>query len=122
MGRPAAASRQYLLDHPQAEWEAEIQPDRITDERGGVAIARIERISGRHIRGQISDHTGCNRTKPNGASADGTVLSRGIDGRGGHCTSDRKVECFDRIDYGDLDASSVPTPVPSSRGWRSLLV
>ena len=40
----------------------------------------------------------------------------------GHCTGDRKAECFNRIDYGGLDASSKPASVPSDRGWRSLPV
>ena len=50
-----AASRQPLFDHAQAQREPEIQPDRIADELGGVAIASVKRVSGRRHPGQISD-------------------------------------------------------------------
>jgi hypothetical protein len=30
-----AAGRQHLLDHPQAEREAEVEPDRVADTSGG---------------------------------------------------------------------------------------
>jgi hypothetical protein len=50
IGDRNAASRQHLLNHAQAQREPEIHPHRIADERGGVAIARIKRISGRHPR------------------------------------------------------------------------
>ena len=35
------ASRQHLLDHAQAQRESEIQPDRVADELGGMAIASV---------------------------------------------------------------------------------
>src|SRR5271166_5714028 len=51
-------SRQHLLDHAKAQWDAEIQPDRVTDELGGVAVASKERVSGRRHPGQVPDHPG----------------------------------------------------------------
>jgi hypothetical protein len=50
-----AASRQHLLDHPQAQWEPEIQPDRVADEFGGEAIASIKRVSEHRHPEPISD-------------------------------------------------------------------
>src|ERR687898_761712 len=41
-----AAGGQHLLDHPQAEWEAEVQPDRVADPLGGKAIPGIGRLGG----------------------------------------------------------------------------
>src|SRR5215213_3165436 len=38
-----AACRQHLLDHAQAERKAEIQPDRVADDLGRVAVAGIAR-------------------------------------------------------------------------------
>jgi hypothetical protein len=64
-----AARRQHLLDHAQAQLEPEIQPDRVADEFGGVAIASEKRVSVRRHPGQISDHPGF--AKPNGAQLDG---------------------------------------------------
>jgi hypothetical protein len=58
VGDRDAASRRHLLDHPQTQREAEVQPDRVADEFGGVAIANINRVSGRHHPGQISDRPG----------------------------------------------------------------
>jgi hypothetical protein len=53
-----AASGQHLLDHAQAQWEPEIQPDRVAYELGGVAIAGIQRISQRRHPRQISGRPG----------------------------------------------------------------
>src|SRR5271166_5001227 len=53
-----APSRQYLLHHAKAQWEPEIQPNRVTDELSGVAVASKKRISGRRHLGQIPDHQG----------------------------------------------------------------
>src|SRR5271165_4875192 len=64
-----AASRQHLLDHAQAQREPEIQPDRIADELGGIAIACIKRVSGRRHPAQISDYPGS--AKPEAAQLDG---------------------------------------------------
>jgi hypothetical protein len=50
IGDRNAASRQHLLNQAQAQREPEIQPHRLADEHGRVAIARIKRISGRHPR------------------------------------------------------------------------
>jgi hypothetical protein len=36
-----AARRQHLLDHAQAQREPEIQPHRVADELGGIAIASV---------------------------------------------------------------------------------
>src|SRR5208337_5356584 len=68
-----AASRQHLLNHAQAQWEPEIQPDRIADELGGIAIASIERVSGRRHPAQISDYPGS--AKPEAAQLDGASVS-----------------------------------------------
>src|SRR4051794_9381474 len=46
VGDRDAASRQHLLNHTQAQREAEIEPHRVSDEFGRVAIAGIERVSG----------------------------------------------------------------------------
>src|SRR5208337_3550317 len=70
-----AASRQHLLNHAQAQREPEIQPDRIADELGGIAIASIERVSGRRHPAQISDYPGS--AKPEAAQLDGALA---IDG------------------------------------------
>ena len=63
----AAPSRQYLLDHAKARWEPEIQPDRVTDELSGVAVASKKLVSGRRHPGQIPDHPRGRptRTRPN---------------------------------------------------------
>ncbi len=53
-----APSRQYLLEHAKAQREPEIQPDRVTDELSGVAVASKKRVSGRRHSGQIPDHPG----------------------------------------------------------------
>jgi hypothetical protein len=50
-----AASCQHRFDHAQAQREPEIEPDRVADELGGMAIARINRISGVGHRTQIPD-------------------------------------------------------------------
>src|SRR5271165_2791433 len=57
-GQRDAPSRQYLLDHAKAQWEPEIQPDRVTDKLSGVAVASKKRVSGRRHPGQIPDHSG----------------------------------------------------------------
>jgi hypothetical protein len=36
-----AARRQHLLDHAQAEWKAEVQPDRLADDLGREPIAGL---------------------------------------------------------------------------------
>ena len=69
VGDQDAAGRQHLFDHAQAQREPEIQPDRIADELGGVAIASVKRVSGRRHSGQISDHP--NSAKPEAAQLDG---------------------------------------------------
>src|SRR4051794_16215685 len=57
VGDRDAARCQHLLDHPQAQWEAEIQPDRVADQFGGMAIAGVNRVSRDWHPGQISDPT-----------------------------------------------------------------
>src|SRR5271165_3809984 len=66
-----AASRQHLFDHPQAQREPEIQPDRVTDELGGVAIARVKRVSRRRHPARIADLG--TSAKPDVAQLDGAV-------------------------------------------------
>jgi hypothetical protein len=41
-----AACRQHLLDHAEAEREAEVQPNRLADDLGREAIAGIEGLGG----------------------------------------------------------------------------
>jgi hypothetical protein len=41
LGDRDAARRQHLLDHAQAQREPEIQPHRVADELGGIAIASV---------------------------------------------------------------------------------
>jgi hypothetical protein len=66
-----ATRRQHLLDHPQAQREPKIQPDRIADQLSGIAIASIERISARRHPGWISDHLGS--AKPGATQLDGAI-------------------------------------------------
>ena len=40
-----ATCREHLLNHPKAQREAEIQPDRIADHFGGMTVATIKRIT-----------------------------------------------------------------------------
>jgi hypothetical protein len=47
---------QHLLDHTQAQREAEIEPHRVADELCGVAVAGIKRVSRRRHPRPISDH------------------------------------------------------------------
>ena len=51
-----APCRQHLLDHAQAEREAEIEPDRVADHLGREAVPGIGRLGGRrtHAR-RLSD-------------------------------------------------------------------
>ena len=42
-------------NHVQAQQEPEIQPNRVADELGGVAIACIKRVSGRRHWARIPD-------------------------------------------------------------------
>jgi hypothetical protein len=50
IGDRNTASRQHLLDHAQAQREPKIEPDRVADELGGVAIAGIDWVSRVDIR------------------------------------------------------------------------
>jgi hypothetical protein len=63
--------RQHLLDHAQAQRKSKIQPDRITDELSGVAIASVDRVSERRHPGQIPDHP--STAKPKAAQLDGAL-------------------------------------------------
>ena len=40
------ARSQQFLDHPQAQWVPEIQPDRVADDLGRIAVTRVNRVSG----------------------------------------------------------------------------
>jgi hypothetical protein len=67
-----AASRQYLLDHTQAQREPGIQSGRVAHELGWVAIANIQRVSARRHPRQISGRPGS--AKREAAQVDGTLL------------------------------------------------
>jgi hypothetical protein len=58
-----ATRRQYLFDHPQAQWEPEIQPDRVTDEFREVAVTSEKWAAGLRHPKQISDHRGFAKTE-----------------------------------------------------------
>jgi hypothetical protein len=64
-----AASHRHLLDHAQAQRKPEIQPDRIADHLGGVAIASIKWLSVRHHLRQISENA--DSSKPQALRLDG---------------------------------------------------
>ena len=40
-----AAGRQHVLDHSQAEWEAEVEPHRLRNDLSGKAVAAVQRIT-----------------------------------------------------------------------------
>ena len=40
-----AAGRQHVLDHAQAEWEAEVEPHRLRNDLSGKAVAAVQRIT-----------------------------------------------------------------------------
>ena len=46
VGDDDAAGRQHVLDHAQAEREAEVQPHCMRDDLGGKTMAAVERITG----------------------------------------------------------------------------
>ena len=46
VGDGDAAGRQHVLDHAQAEWEAEVQPHRLSNDLSGKAVAAVQRITG----------------------------------------------------------------------------
>ena len=66
VGDRDAASVQHLFHHAQAQREPKIQPNRIADELGGVAIASVKRVSGRRHPRQIFDRSAF--AKPQGRS------------------------------------------------------
>src|SRR5271166_1554976 len=72
IGDRDAASRQHLLNHAQAQREPEIEPDRVTDQLRRVAMASINRVSGRRHLGQISDRLG--PAKPDAPQLDGAPI------------------------------------------------
>src|SRR4051812_43574164 len=75
VGHRDAARRQHLLDHAQAQREAEIEPHRIADEFSRIAIAGVKRISGRRHSARIPDHR--QLAKPDAAQLDGAPLTLG---------------------------------------------
>jgi hypothetical protein len=42
-----AAGGQHLLDHAQAEWEAEVEPDRAADDLGRESVAGVRGLGRR---------------------------------------------------------------------------
>jgi hypothetical protein len=64
-----AASHRHLLGHTQAQRKPKIQPDRIADHLGGVAIASIKWLSVRHHPKQISEDA--DASKPQALRLDG---------------------------------------------------
>jgi hypothetical protein len=67
IGHRDATSRQYLFDHAKAEREPKVQPDRVADDFGGVAMPGITRVQRGLHRAQIPDHfdprkSGCRST------------------------------------------------------------
>jgi hypothetical protein len=62
VGDRNAAGRQHLLD-AQAQWEPEIQPDRVTDEFREVAVTSEKWAAGLRHPKQISDHRGFAKTE-----------------------------------------------------------
>src|SRR5207245_4441188 len=49
-----AAGGGQLLDHPQGEREAEVEPDRVADDLGREAVAGVRRSGGWHHPGPIA--------------------------------------------------------------------
>src|SRR4051812_45795208 len=74
VGHRDAACCQHLLNHAQAQREAEIEPHRVADELCRIAIAGINRVSGRRHPGQIPDHR--QLAKPDAAQLDGARWRR----------------------------------------------
>ena len=67
IGHRDAASRQYLFDHAKTERKPTVQPDRVADDLGGVAMPGIKRGQRGLRPAQIPDHfdprkSGCRST------------------------------------------------------------
>ena len=58
MAEDDAAGGQHLLDHTQAEWEAEIQPNHVADDLGRKPLASLGGNGGRRHPGWLRDQTG----------------------------------------------------------------
>src|SRR4051794_6631310 len=54
-----AAGGQQLLDHPQAEREAEVEPDRVADDLGREAVAGVGRSGGWRHPGPVAGSPAC---------------------------------------------------------------
>ena len=49
--RPEAAFGEHVLDHPQAEWDAEVEPDGMRNDRGWIVAAGMKSSTiGRHLQ------------------------------------------------------------------------
>jgi hypothetical protein len=59
-----AAGRQHLLHHAQAQREPKIEPYRIADDLGGVAMAGINRIARRRHPARLPDQPGSTKPAP----------------------------------------------------------
>src|SRR3954447_10837716 len=64
-----AAGGQQLLDHPQGEREAEVEPDRVTDDLGREAVAGVGRSGGWRHPGPIAGSPAC--AQPTTSQLDG---------------------------------------------------
>src|SRR5271167_1364338 len=58
VGYRDAAGGQHLLDHAQAQREPKIQPYRVADDLGGVAMAGVNRVSKRRHPAHLPDQPG----------------------------------------------------------------
>src|SRR4051794_9946227 len=64
-----AAGGEQLLDHPQGEREAEVEPDRVTDDLGREAVAGVGRSGGWRHPGPIAGSPAC--AQPTTSQLDG---------------------------------------------------
>ena len=66
MAHDDAAGGQHLLDHAQAEREAEVEPDRVADDLGRKAVAGVRQLGGwRHAGSVAASPPAGNLTRPN---------------------------------------------------------
>jgi hypothetical protein len=96
-----AASRQHLLDHRRLSGKLEIQPDRVADGPGGVAVTSKKSVSGCRHLGRRSNHPGF--AKPDGTQLDGadTVIPvRGPHGAAENHVMTVCVVCVTRLPIG----------------------
>src|SRR3954453_15668636 len=70
-----AASGQHLLDHPQGEREAEVEPDRVADDLGREAVAGVGRSGGWRHPGPMAGPPAC--AQPIARQLDGALLTYG---------------------------------------------